>query len=63
MQRLLKHPHRRKASIGLVALGGALLFLAPEAGGWFGGGVLLAGVLLEAWRCTGARRTAIKPPS
>ncbi|BBL70904.1 hypothetical protein [Methylogaea oryzae] len=47
MQRLLKHPHRRKASIGLVALGGALLFLAPEAGGWFGGGVLLAGVLLE----------------
>lgn len=55
MQRLLKHPHRRKASIGLVLLGGALLFLAPEAGGWFGGLIMLAGFLIEGLALSGGK--------
>lgn len=47
MKKLLKHPHRRKTSIGLVVFGGALLFLAPEAGGWIGVSFVVAGLAIE----------------
>jgi hypothetical protein len=49
MNALLQHPHRRTASIAAVLAGGALLFLAPEAGGLFGAAMMLAGFAVEGW--------------
>lgn len=47
MKRLMTHPHRRKASLGMVVLGGVLLFLAPEASGLLGGVLMLLGLAVE----------------
>lgn len=47
---MLHHPtHRRRLTLGLMAAGALLIFLAPEAGGLFGAALLAAGFGVEGW--------------
>ncbi|MDP3842021.1 MAG: hypothetical protein Q8Q81_05410 [Oxalobacteraceae bacterium] len=44
---MTKHPHLRRAlSVGLVVLGGILIFLAPDDV-WIGAVLAIAGIVIE----------------